>query len=73
MKEFFKTIIGKCILYMLLCVCFFALTYAFIWLISKDLFWCLEMLESSYGRTAFLQMMVFNLLGGYVLYINAID
>ena len=73
MNEFFKSGLGKCFLYMVLCVCFFAFTYSLIWWISKDFFWCLEILQSSHGRTAFLQMMMLNLLGGYVLYINAID
>ncbi len=73
MNNFFKTLIGKCFLYTLLCVCFFALSYSFISYISKDFFWFIDMLKSSKGKIALMQITFLNLLGGYVLYKNAIN
>ena len=46
MNEFFKTIIGKCFLYMLLCICIFAsITFASMFVLNNfdvlkwDIFW----------------------------------
>ena len=65
MKEFLKSILGKCFLYTLLCVCVFMVFYTVFWFILNDFYWL--KLSGQSGRASLVILVVLDVFIVYLI------